>query len=140
MGKRNFLLLFTFPVIMMSRFGNLSVHYPSLPVPIRSCLAEAVYLSRETGKSQACSNILLGLSHSQANWNDLEERACQGIVERMRITLTGFHNQVNGNLQCFLVLISPINVLHRRLPIPCGLSPYYPLTVTCRRRTRKRFG
>jgi hypothetical protein len=84
------------------RFGNLSVHYPSLPVSIRSCLAGVVHLSKESGNSQECSNILLGLSHSQANWNDLEEKACEGIVERMRITLTGFNNQVNGNWECLL--------------------------------------
>jgi hypothetical protein len=84
------------------RFGNLSVHYPSLPAPIRSCLAEAVCVSKESGNSQECSNILLGLSHSRANWNELEEKACEGIVERMRINLAGFNNQVNGNWECLL--------------------------------------
>jgi hypothetical protein len=70
------------------------VHYPSLPAPIRTCLAEAVYLSRESGNSQECSIILSGLSRSEANWNELEEKACEGIVERMRITVSGYTGQV----------------------------------------------
>jgi hypothetical protein len=88
----------------LTRFGNLSVHYPSLPAPIRRGLSEAVYLSKESGNSQDCSMILLGLSHSQANWNDLEERVCEGIVERMRITFSGFNIQVMDVLVVSLFL------------------------------------
>jgi hypothetical protein len=65
-------------------------------------LAEAISLSKERGTEQYCSNILLGLSRSQANWNDLEERACEGIVERMKMILPGFKNQVTKN--CWILL------------------------------------
>jgi hypothetical protein len=74
--------------------GDLSCYYPSLSVPIRTCLSEAVYLSKEDGTAEECSNILLGLCYSEASWNDLEDRACEGIVQRMRNTLSGFGNQV----------------------------------------------
>jgi hypothetical protein len=97
MGKRNSTqknLLFDFFRVILCRFGNLSVYYPSLPVSVRSCLAEAMCLSRGSPTAQDVSNILLGLSNSQANWDDLEERACEGIVKRMRSTISVFDNQV----------------------------------------------
>jgi hypothetical protein len=100
---------FTYVIFSIIRFGKLSVHFPSLPISIRRHLAQAIYLSKERGTEQYCSNILLGLSNSQANWNDLEERACEGIVENMRMTASGFNNQVTTNwlmFFSFLILYS----------------------------------
>jgi hypothetical protein len=78
--------------------GEFCCYYPTLPirsgVSIRTFLSEAIYLSKESGTAEECSNILLGLVRSQANWNDLEERACEGVVERMRRTISEFGNQV----------------------------------------------
>jgi hypothetical protein len=129
-NKRNqncsfFLLLFS--SFFLCRFGNLSVHYPSLPSIVRSCLAEAIYDSKESGNEQCISNILLGLCNSQASWNDLEERACEGIVQRMRSTISKFTNQV-PRLNLLVIAIIPFlfgcYFFHRILPIPCMLSPY----------------
>jgi hypothetical protein len=132
MSKHHSIVQLCFHTFIL-RFDKLSVYYPSIPVGVRERLAEAIYPSKDHGDAFQCSNIILRLSHSQANWNDLEERACEGIVERMRRTNSRFNNQV----RIIIVVIPFVNVFQRILPIPCMLSPYYLMTVTCRRMIRK---
>jgi hypothetical protein len=49
----------------------------------RTALFNSVYGTSENEIPQQCSNILYGLATMQASWNDLDEKAIAGVLERI---------------------------------------------------------
>jgi hypothetical protein len=63
------------------------------------------------GNSQECANILYGLATIQASWSELEDVACRGILDRVRICQNDFSDLVRivSYMHTFLISLSTAN-------------------------------
>jgi hypothetical protein len=78
--------------------GKLGLHFSLIPSETRTALFHSIYRTRESDIPQQCSNILYGLATMQASWNDFDEKATEGIRERIKSTGKNFNEQVRSSL------------------------------------------
>jgi hypothetical protein len=74
--------------------SKLGLHFSLVPPATRRALFRAISHFREPESSQHRSMILHGLASMQASWEDLDEQACQGMLEGIIRTGKDFNTHV----------------------------------------------
>jgi hypothetical protein len=75
-----------------------------IPPLTRAALFNAIHLTRYDELHLFA--ILSGLGRMQASWNELDERYCEGLLERIRIHINDFDEKVSNNHRFSNVFVS----------------------------------
>jgi hypothetical protein len=91
----NIVFSMVYKILAFISLGKLGMHFSLVPSETRTALFHCIYQTGEVDTSQHCSNILYGLATMQVSWNDFDEKATEGILERIRSTGKNFNEQVS---------------------------------------------
>jgi hypothetical protein len=86
----------------LSRLGKLGFYYSSIPLSTKRVLSDWIYETRNDGTAHGCSSILSGLAGMEASWDQIEEKTCQGILEKIKNAKENFNLHVSSSYFHFL--------------------------------------